>query len=153
MVVPIAGLILTAVVSYELLHMVVEHKHTQGLESWQIAKWLFKTCVAVWLLNHSFYISLAFFDLANYIVNRSMSVIGIGNPNASALLANIAPRLAALAFQGFFILLCVGMYAALVRGVFSAGDLHAAVLTCAGYSLLLGFSIAKTGSFSKGIFS
>lgn len=59
--------------------------------------------------------------------------------------------LAALGLQGFLIMICVGIYAVLVNALSLGGDLHAAVWSCAAYTVLLCFSLFKTGSVAKSI--
>lgn len=59
----------------------------------------------------------------------------------------------ALGFQGFLILVCIAIYAVLVRSIPSSGDIHGAVWGTAGYTVLLAFALFKTGSLSKSIFN
>ena len=59
----------------------------------------------------------------------------------------------ALGFQGFLILVCVAIYAALVQTIPSSGDIHGAIWGTAGYTVLLAFALFKTGSLSKSIFN
>ena len=61
--------------------------------------------------------------------------------------------LIALAFQGFFIMVCVAIYAVLVASVAVAGNLHSALWSVAAYTVILCFSLFKTGSLSKSIFN
>ena len=56
-----------------------------------------------------------------------------------------------LGLQGFLIMICVGIYAVLVNALSLGGDLHAAVWSCAAYTVLLCFSLFKTGSVAKSI--
>jgi hypothetical protein len=58
----------------------------------------------------------------------------------------------ALAFQGFLIMVCVAIYAILLQTITSSASIHAAIWGCAGYTVLLCFTLFKTGSLSKGIF-
>lgn len=66
---------------------------------------------------------------------------------------NYLRALFALGFQGFLILVCVGIYAVLVASIGTASSLHTAIWTVAGYTVLLCFSLFKTGSLSKSIFN
>ena len=59
----------------------------------------------------------------------------------------------ALAFQAFLMIVCVAIYAVLVRNIASASDISYAMWTCMGYTVLLCFTLFKTGSLSKSIFS
>jgi hypothetical protein len=66
---------------------------------------------------------------------------------------NYLKALFALAFQGFFLIVCVAIYAALVQNIPAAGNVHAAVWTAVGYNALLCFALFKTGSLAKRVFS
>ena len=61
------------------------------------------------------------------------------------------PGLAALGLQGFLIMICVGIYAVLVNALSLGGDLQASIWSCAAYTVLLCFSLFKTGSVAKSI--
>ena len=56
-------------------------------------------------------------------------------------------------FQAFLIMLCVAIYAVLVQGIAVSTDISAAIWTCMGYTVLLCFTLFKTGSLSKSLFS
>ena len=66
---------------------------------------------------------------------------------------NYLKGLIALAFQGFFIMVCVAIYAVLVASVAVASNLHSALWSVAAYTVILCFSLFKTGSLSKSIFN
>ena len=66
---------------------------------------------------------------------------------------NYLRGLVALGLQGFFIMICVAIYAVLVGQIGSAGNIHTAIWKCAGYTVLLCFSLFKTGAVSKSIFN
>ena len=66
---------------------------------------------------------------------------------------NYLKGLFALAFQGFFMMVCVGSYAVLVNAMTISSDLHAAMFSVAAYTVILAFSLFKTGSLSKSIFN
>jgi len=59
----------------------------------------------------------------------------------------------ALAFQGFLIMVCVGIYAVLINNMIIADDIHSALFSVAAYTVILCFSLFKTGSLSKSIFN
>ena len=61
--------------------------------------------------------------------------------------------LLALGFQAFLIMVCVAIYAVLIQNIATTSDISAAIWTCMGYTVLLCFSLFKTGSLSKSIFS
>ena len=66
---------------------------------------------------------------------------------------NYLRSLFALAFQGFLIIVCVAIYAALVQNIAVGTDISYAIWTCMGYTVLLCFTLFKTGSMAKSIFS
>ena len=66
---------------------------------------------------------------------------------------NYLRSLLALGFQAFLIIVCVAIYAALVRNISTSADISYAIWTCMGYTVLLCFSLFKTGSLSKSIFN
>lgn len=66
---------------------------------------------------------------------------------------NYLRSLLALAFQGFLIIVCVAIYAALVQNIAVGTDISYAIWTCMGYTVLLCFTLFKTGSMAKSIFS
>jgi hypothetical protein len=220
-VIPVAGMILTFVLCYELISMIIEKNNMADFDTFNIYKWIFKTFVAVFILTHTFDIVMGIFELAQHVVNGSAGVIGgslnmdlaladleaqltamgtgelIGLYIESAILSlamkaislcvfiivygrmleiyltcSIAPipfstmanrewghignsyikSLFALAFQGFLIMVCVAIYAILLQSITSAGNIHAAIWGCAGYTVLLCFTLFKTGSLSKSLF-
>ena len=65
---------------------------------------------------------------------------------------NYLKGLFALAFQGFLIIVCVAIYAVLVRNIATDGDIIASIWECIGYTVLLCFTLLKTGSLSKSVF-
>lgn len=66
---------------------------------------------------------------------------------------NYLRSLFALAFQAFLIIVCVAIYAALVQNITVNTDISYAIWTCLGYTVLLCFTLFKTGSMAKSIFS
>ena len=65
---------------------------------------------------------------------------------------NYLRGLFALGFQGFFIMVCIAIYAVLVNAIVVAGNIHTAIWTVAAYSVILCFSLFKTGSLAKSVF-
>ena len=59
----------------------------------------------------------------------------------------------ALGFQAFLIIVCVAIYAVLVQTISADGDVSSAIWTCIGYTVLLCFTLFKSGSVAKGIFN
>ena len=66
---------------------------------------------------------------------------------------NYLRSLLALAFQAFLIIVCVAIYAVLVKNITVMEDISTAIWTCMGYTVLLCFTLFKTASLSKSIFS
>ena len=59
----------------------------------------------------------------------------------------------ALGFQGFMIMVCVAIYAVLIRSIATSTDISKAIWTCMGYTVLLCFTLFKTGSHAKSVFA
>ena len=66
---------------------------------------------------------------------------------------NYLRTLLALGFQAFLIIICVAIYAVLVQGIAAQADVSAAMWSCMGYTVLLCFTLFKTGSLSKALFN
>ena len=66
---------------------------------------------------------------------------------------NYLKSLFALGFQGFLIMICVGIYAVLVNNMIIADNLHSAIFSLAAYTVILCFSLFKSGALAKSIFS
>ena len=223
-IVPIAGLIITFVLCYELITMVTQKNNFHEFETYNIFLWIFKAYVAIYLVTNTFNITMAVFDVGQRIVNGAAGVIsGSTAVDASAAIAtltesledmeigelfllametllisltmsilsviitvimygrmieiylytSVAPipfatmtnkewgnignnylkGLFALAFQGFFMLVCVGIYSVLLNAMTISTNLHGAMFSVAAYTVVLAFSLFKTGSLSKSIFN
>jgi hypothetical protein len=221
-VLPIAGMVLTFVMCYELIQMIVDRNNLHDIDTWMFFKWVFKTFVAVMILSNTFNIVMAVFDVAQSVVNSAgglisgstavtsgimdtleaeltamdlgpllglflqsfmiqiivlamnivVFVIVYGRMIEIYLLTSLAPipiatvvnreigsmghnyfrSLLAVAFQGFLILVCVAIYAVLVQSIAVSGDPIGAIWSCIGYTVLLCFTLFKTGSLAKSIF-
>jgi len=223
-VLPIAGIVLTFVMCYELISMIIDRNNLHDIDTWIFFKWVFKTFVAVMILSNTFNIVMAVFDVGQSVIQSSAGLIQ-GSTDVSAdmltnmeatlqgmdigpllglwlqsfivklttfalnivifvivygrlieiyLLTSLAPipfatvvnreightgqnyfkSLFAVAFQGFLLMVCIAIYAVLVQGVATAGasDIIGAVWKVMGYTVLLCFTMFKTGSLSKQIF-
>lgn len=75
------------------------------------------------------------------------------NRESGSMGQNYLRSLFALGFQGFLIIVCVAIYAVLVRGIAVDTDVSKAIWTCMGYTVLLCFTLFKTGSLAKSIFN
>ena len=224
-IVPIAGMIITFVLCYELISMVMEKNNFHEFELWFFFRYLFKACIAVVIVSNTSDMVMAIFDIGHHIVTSagniitgstsieventlrlmveeqfvtmeigelialgmetmllsfSMKIISVlitiilyGRIIEIYLYVSVAPipfatmtnrewgsigsnyikGLFALAFQGFFIMVCVAIYSVLVSSIVIATNIHTALWGVAGYTMLLCFSLFKTGSLSKAIFN
>ena len=75
-IVPIAGLVITYVLCYELISMVTEKNNMHDVDTSMFFKWVFKAFVAVYLVTHTFDITMAVFDMAQHVVSGAAGVIG-----------------------------------------------------------------------------
>ena len=75
------------------------------------------------------------------------------NRESGGMGQNYLRSLFALGFQGFLIIVCVAIYAVLVKSISVNTDISKAIWTCMGYTVLLCFTLFKTGSLAKSIFS
>lgn len=221
-VLPIAGLVLTFVMCYELIQMIIDRNNLHDIDTFMFFKWVFKTFVAVMILSNTFNIVMAVFDVAQNVINHAgglisgntavtsdmlntlkaqltamdigpllglwlqTSIIGItmnalnivifvivyGRMIEIYMLTSLAPipfatvvnreigsmgqnyfkSLLAVGFQGLLILVCVGIYAVLIQSIAIGGDPIGAIWTVIGYTVLLCFTLFKTGSLAKSIF-
>ena len=223
-VVPIAGIILTFVMTYELIQMIIDKNSFHDFETFMFFKWVFKTFAAVLIVTNTWNIIMGIFDVAHHVVNQAAGVIVseasldissvATNMEASLQAMDIGPlfslwfqtllvgmiswilsvcifiivygrmievylvtslgpiplatmanrewgqmgqnylrSLFALAFQAFLIIVCVAIYAVLVQTISMESDVIAAIWTCIGYTVLLCFTLFKTSSLSKAVFS
>jgi len=74
-VLPIAGMILTFVLCYELIQLIIEKNNLQDFDTFNIFKWIFKTFIAVFILTNTFNIVMAIFDMAQSVINSSAALI------------------------------------------------------------------------------
>lgn len=223
-IIPIAGMIITFVLCYELITMITEKNNLHEGDTFSFFKYFIKMWVAVFLVSHTFDITMAIFDVAQHVVSAASDLItgstyidiqevlaamlaGLQNKgipelagiametllvgNAMKLLSvvitvilygrmieifltcSVAPipfatltnrewgqtgnnyirNLVALGFQGFFMMLCVAIYTVLVQSIVLSENIHASIFQIAAYTVLLCFSLFKTGSLSKSIFN
>lgn len=94
-IIPIAGMILTFVLCYELIQMIIEKNNMHDFDTFNLYKWIFKTFVAVFILTNTFDIVMGVFDLAQNVINQSAGVIS-GSLSLDATLTDLLPRLEAM---------------------------------------------------------
>ena len=76
-----------------------------------------------------------------------------GNHEQSHTGQNYLRSLFALGFQGFLIMICVGIYAVLIQNLTFSDDIIASIWSVMGYTVLLAFTLFKTGSLAKSVFA
>lgn len=96
-IVPIAGVILTFVMCYELIQLVTEKNNLHDVDTWMFFKWIFKTFCAVLIVTNTWNIVMDIFDVGQSVVNSSAGVI-IGNTSIdiSSVITDMEAQLEAL---------------------------------------------------------
>ncbi len=94
-VVPIAGIIVTFVLVYELIQMILEKNNMHEFDTFNLFKWVFKTYVAVYILTNCFTIVMAVFDVAQHVVSGSAGII-TGSLDVNPTLADLQTQLEAM---------------------------------------------------------
>ncbi len=221
-IIPIAGLVMTGILCYELLSMLMEKNNLHELDTWMFFRWIMKAFIAIYLVTNTFNIVMAIFDVGQYIVTSSAGVIntstniditsaitsmvdGLADMSTAELAAialetvlvkismlaisiiitvilygrmieiylacsiaaiplatmankewgqignNYLRSLAALGIQGFFIMVCVGIYASLVGSITVNDDIHATVFSILSYTIILCFALIKTSGLAKSV--
>lgn len=74
-----------------------------------------------------------------------------GNKEQSMIGQNYLRSLFALGFQGFLIMVCVGIYAVLIQSIAFSSDIIGTLWGIVGYTILLAFTLFKTGSVAKSV--
>ena len=229
-IVPIAGMIISFVLVYELITMVIDKNNMHDFDTSLFFRFLFKACIAVSLLSKTFDIVMAVFDVGSHVVTQAAAsisgstsldvqatltsmfnsqidsmgigeLIGLGmetmiislcmkimsvlitvilygrmieiylyvsvapipaatvtNREWGTVGTNYLKGLIALAFQGFFIVVALGIFKTLfsnaITSLNSSSDgiiMQMALLM--GYTAALIFTILRTGAISKSCFS
>ena len=93
-IVPIAGIILTFVMTYELIQMIIDRNNMHDFETFMFFKWIFKPFVAVTIVTNTWNIVMAVFDVAQHVVNNAAGVI-VSNTDMdlSSVVTNMEARL------------------------------------------------------------
>ena len=81
-VLPIAAIILTAILCIELIQVVMNKNSMHDTDTFEFFKYIIKMWIAVWLVSHAFEFSMAVFDVAQHMVNKAAGVI-----NTSAVIS------------------------------------------------------------------
>ena len=96
-ILPIAGIIITFVLCYELISMLTEKNNMHEIDTWMFFKYFVKMWIAVYLVSHTFTITMAVFDVGQHIVNNAAGVI-TGNTaiDISSALTNLEATMEAM---------------------------------------------------------
>lgn len=74
-IIPIAGLILTFVMTYELIQMIIERNNMADFETFNFFKWIMKTFCAIMIVTNTWNIVMGIFEVAQTVVNNAAGVI------------------------------------------------------------------------------
>ena len=222
---PISCIIISFILTYELISMVIDRNNMHEVDSALLAKYLFKAAASVFLLSKSYEITMAIFDVGAYIVREAgtvitgaadlsvgdamvdmyitslstaslpellaaaggmmlsmfafkimavlIGVISYGRVVEIFLMVSVSPvafatfgnkewgqiginylkALVALAFQGFLIMVLIGVYTALLEGLTHTTNIAGMVFNFVIMSALFCFSLCKTSGLAKQIFT
>ena len=93
-IVPIAGIILTFVMCYELIQLIIEKNNLHDFDTWIFFKWIFKSACAILIVTNTWDIVMGVFDLAQGVVNNASGVIiGDAAIDISSVTADLEARL------------------------------------------------------------
>ncbi|MBO6241986.1 MAG: hypothetical protein J6O61_14370 [Butyrivibrio sp.] len=106
----------------------------------QLASKLIFVIIMVRMIEIYMYVSMAPIPFATW-----------GNKEHSSIGMHYVKSLFALGFQGFLIMICVGIYAMLIASVSFSADIVGSLWKVLGYTFLLGLSLFKTSTVSKAI--
>ena len=94
-IVPIAGIILTFVMCYELIQLIVEKNNLHDFDTWLFWKWIFKTFCAVLIVTNTWNIVMAVFDVSQTVVNNAAGMI-VGNTDIELVTEGLEETLMAM---------------------------------------------------------
>ncbi len=95
-ILPIAGLVLTFVMCYELIQLLVERNNLHDIDTWIFFKWIFKTFCAILILSNTFNIVMGVFDMAQSVVQQSAGLIQGSTEITPDMLADMETQLEAM---------------------------------------------------------
>ncbi|ABR50068.1 conserved hypothetical protein [Alkaliphilus metalliredigens QYMF] len=221
-IVPIAGLVMTGILCYELLSMLMEKNNLHEMDTWMFFRWMMKAFIAIYLVTNTFNIVMAVFDVGQHIVSSSAGVINMStsidisstitsmvdglellstaelaiialetllvkisilaisviitvilygrmieiylscsiaaiplatmaNKEWGQIGSNYLRGLVALGIQGFFIMVCVGIYAVLVGSIAVTDNIHTTIFSILTYTVILCFALIKTSGLAKSV--
>ena len=116
-IVPIAGVIITFVMCYELIQLVIEKNNLHDLDTWIFFKWIFKTFVAVLLVTNTWNIVMGVFDVTQSVVNQSAGVIiSDTSIDVTTVITDIEAKLDAMSVGGLLGLWFQSLFVGLTNG-------------------------------------
>ncbi len=119
-IVPIAGVILTFVMCYELIQLVTEKNNMHDVDTWMFFKWIFKTFCAVLLVTNTWNIVMGIFDVGQSVVNQSAgAIIGNTSIDVNSVITDIETKLEALSTGELFGLWFQSLFVGLTMNVLS----------------------------------
>ena len=95
-ILPIAGLILTFVATYELIQLIIEKNNLHDLDYWIFFKWIFKTACAILILSNTFNIVMAVFDVSQSVIAQAGGLIQGSTDVSADMLAELETSLDAM---------------------------------------------------------
>lgn len=95
-ILPIAGLILTFVATYELIQMLIDRNNLHDLDYWIFFKWMFKTGAAILILSNTFNIVMAVFDVSQNVIANAAGLIQGSTDVTADMLATLETELEAM---------------------------------------------------------
>ncbi|BAL00448.1 hypothetical protein OBV_32490 [Oscillibacter valericigenes Sjm18-20] len=94
-ILPIAGLVLTFVATYELIQMLIDRNNLHDIDYWMFFKWIFKTAAAILILSNVFNIVNAVFDVSQNVIANASGVIQ-GSTDVTPVLDTLETTLEAM---------------------------------------------------------
>ena len=102
-ILPIAGVILALVATLELIQMIVDRNNMHDMDTFMLAKWVFKTACAVVIVTNTWNIVMAVFDVAQSVVSRaSRLVIADTDIRIDSVIVGLEAKLAEMELGALF---------------------------------------------------
>ena len=94
LMVPIAGVILAAVMTLELIQMITDKNNLHDVDTWMIFKWVFKSAAAILIVTNTWNIVMGVFDMTQSVVAQASGIIGSdASIDISAVMGDMESRL------------------------------------------------------------
>ena len=95
-ILPIAGMVLTFVATYELIQMLLEKNNMHEVDVANLYKWMFKTACAILILSNTFNIVMAVFDVSQSVIAQAGGLIQGSTDVSADMLAELETSLEAM---------------------------------------------------------